>query len=340
MVQAQNASLPARRLLVGWLSACLFMVGLMVILGGLTRLTHSGLSMVEWQVLNPLPPLSETQWGDAFAKYQGSPEYRQVNSGMSLDEFKMIFWMEYVHRLWGRLIGLVFAVPLLLFFWRGHIGNRLALRLAAIFLLGGLQGLMGWLMVKSGLADLPDVSHYRLATHLILAFVIMAALLWTALDLAAAPMPKKQVGTTMRGWVFAFVGLVLTTACWGAFVAGLDAGLIYNSFPLMEGRLYPEEIFALTPLSENFVANPATVQFIHRLLALTSVLAASLLWLAGRKRGYGPLLSLLALWAWGQASLGVATLLLQVPVILGALHQLGAVVLFCLAVALLHRIKA
>ncbi|CAA6606391.1 Heme A synthase [Rhodospirillaceae bacterium LM-1] len=320
-----------------WLFSCCVMVAVMVTLGGLTRLTHSGLSMVEWRPLTFLPPLNEAEWEAAFAGYRQSPEFRQLNSDMTLTGFMGIFWLEYLHRLWGRVIGLAFALPLLYFAAKGMIAPRLTWRLALILVLGGMQGVLGWLMVKSGLADMPDVSPYRLAAHLLLAFLILGALLWTGLDLSPAKPSRSAQG--LFAPLLGFSLLVLTAACWGALVAGLDGGLIYNSFPLMNGALWPEDALAYQPLPINLVGNPVLVQFIHRLLAMAVVLFATLLWLRGRKLGLGPLLPLLALWAWVQASLGVATLLLQVPVTLAAFHQAGALALFALCVGLLHRLR-
>lgn len=309
------------------------MVLVMVVLGGLTRLTHSGLSMVEWQPLSVLPPMNEADWEATFAKYRLSPEFRLVNSDMTLSGFKGIFWLEYIHRLWGRTIGLVFAFPLAFFFMRKMVDAALARRLIGILFLGGLQGLMGWVMVKSGLVDAPDVSHYRLAAHLMLAFLILGALLWTALDLLPRPAatgPASHGGATM---LLILVGL---TATWGAFVAGLDAGLVYNTFPLMNERLFPSEGLDMSPVLLNFVENHGTVQFTHRVLAIATVALASGLWLAERRSGrVGAALTATALWAWVQASLGVGTLLMQVPVALASIHQAGAVILFALAA--IHR---
>lgn len=339
MVAASKTSAPGRRLVAIWIFVCCIMVVAMVVLGGLTRLTHSGLSMVEWQPLTILPPLSDVDWEIAFSKYRESPEFKEVNPDMKLTGFKGIFWLEYVHRLWGRSIGLVFAVPFVLFLIAGRIEAKLARRLGGIFLLGGAQGLMGWLMVKSGLVDQPDVSHYRLAAHLMLAFVILGALLWTGLGM----LPGRSAPPGARRlfpWALALVVLVMVTASWGAFVAGLDAGLMYNTFPLMNGQLLPDYAFDQNPLAANFVANPGTVQFTHRLLAVSTLLLATILWLKGRRLGIGPLLTATVLWAWGQAGLGIATLLFQVPVALGSLHQAGAVLLFALALSLMHSLRS
>ncbi|MBF0394550.1 MAG: COX15/CtaA family protein, partial [Alphaproteobacteria bacterium] len=241
-----------------WLIGCGAMVFVMVVLGGLTRLTHSGLSMVEWQPLRLLPPLGPEEWQEAFARYRATPEFRLVNSDMDLDGFKGIFWLEFFHRLWGRAIGLAFFVPLVVFAWRGMIAPRLAGKLLAILALGGLQGLLGWVMVKSGLVDRPDVSHFRLAAHLMTAFLILGAIEWVALDLL---IPRRAARPSRAAWTV----LVLTflTATWGAFVAGLDAGLVYDTFPLMNGRLFPDD-------GANILETHGAVQFTHRMLAMAT----------------------------------------------------------------------
>lgn len=324
-----------RRQVATWLLACCGMVVVMVILGGLTRLTGSGLSMVEWQPFTLLPPLSEAQWQETFAKYRASPEFMLVNSHMSLADFKGIFWLEYIHRLWGRLIGVVFLLPFLWFLARGMIEKRLAPRLAAIFVLGGLQGAVGWFMVQSGLVDRPEVSHYRLAAHLVLALLILAMMLWLALDLLVPPQGRRSDAPAgPRHALGGLLALSSVTILWGAFVAGLDAGRIYNTFPLMNGDLLPPEAFARAPWWINLFETIAAVQFTHRLLALSLVAAVIAVWALtpreGMPRGLRLVLDLLPFAALAQAGLGIATLLMVVPVGLAAAHQAGAVVLFLL----------
>ena len=321
-----------------WLFVCCAMIFVMVVLGGVTRLTHSGLSMVEWKpVTGFLPPLGEEEWRDIFRKYQEFPEYRKINKGMGLAEFKSIFWLEYLHRLWGRTIGVVFLLPFVFFLIKGWIGRRLGLHLAGIFVLGGLQGLLGWFMVKSGLVDQPDVSQSWLAAHLVAAFALYGYIFWTALKLltpAPDAIPSPTVAT-LRRLAGLIVALTFFTVLSGAFVAGLDAGMAYNTFPLMEGQLVPEAMFDMTPWAVNFFENIATVQFDHRLLAIITFVAIVLLWLRGRN----PALSgrsaravhSLAMMALVQVTLGISTLLLFVPVSLAVLHQAGALVLFTLA---------
>lgn len=328
--RARDSAPPLAR----WLFLIAAMVAVMVGLGGLTRLTGSGLSMVEWNPHHVLPPLTAAEWQEAFALYRLSPEYRLVNAGMDLAGFKGIFWLEYVHRLWGRLIGLAFAVPLAVFLFRRAIHRPLARRLALILALGALQGAVGWFMVASGLADRPQVSHVRLAVHLLLALVILALLLWTALDLRATVRDAGADAGPARRLLSALMALAGVTITWGAFVAGLHAGHVHNTFPLMDGRVFPADGLLLSPAWLNAVETPSAVQYVHRVLALTLVACLSLtaLWarcarLSAETRRR---LALATLAAWGQAGLGIATLLLAVPVPLAALHQMGAVALLAL----------
>lgn len=323
-----------------WLLVMLAMLAGMVLLGGATRLTGSGLSMVEWRPLTGwLPPLDHAAWEAAFADYRRFPEYQHRNFGMTLGEFQSIFWLEYVHRLWGRLIGLAFALPLAVFVWRRLIDRRLALRLAGILVLGGLQGVMGWYMVQSGLADRPDVSQYRLAIHLGLAFLIMAAILWLWLD-GRPNRGGAPAGPGLRRAAAAILVLVGLTAFAGGLVAGLDAGLIYNTFPLMDGAWIPDGLFPVRPWYTNLFEDVMTVQFAHRVLA--TAVAASILayaWAAGRagapagvRRSAGALVVVGAI----QYLLGIATLLLAVPLPLGIAHQAGGMALVLAAVWTLH----
>ncbi len=331
MCELNNANFPrGNGAVTGWLVACMAMVAIMVLLGGLTRLTGSGLSMVEWNPQVLLPPVDAAAWQAAFAKYQASPQYRLINDGMDLAGFQRIFWLEYLHRLWGRLTGVVVIGPLLLFAIRGTLGRNLLRFLAVIAVLGGVQGGIGWLMVASGLVDQPEVSPYRLALHLVTAFVILGALLWCALDQIEAPAARP--GGKM--W-WALPAVVLTTVTWGALVAGFKAGLIYNTFPLMNGRWLPSDGMAILLV-------PGAIQFAHRVLAVTTVAALSAVWLAAhRQLPARPrlALSLAVGWSWGQASLGVATLLGQVPMALAAAHQMGALVLFGLVLWVVHSLR-
>ncbi len=347
MADAQRLKLDglAARPVAIWLLACCAMIFAMVVIGGVTRLTESGLSITEWKpVIGAIPPLSETQWQDAFAKYQQIPEYKAKNAGMSLAEFKPIFWWEYVHRLWGRLIGVVYLLPFLLFLAKGRVHGRLAWQIGGIFVLGALQGALGWYMVKSGLVDRLDVSPYRLTAHLGLALLIYAATFWTALDLLS-PASRAHLATTARLSKAALIVAVLVflTMLAGGFVAGNDAGLVYNTFPLMDGALIPAGYGDLAPWWENAFENPAAVQFNHRLLATVTLLACLALWLGGRavpldraQRGW---LAAVAAMALVQFGLGVATLVLVVPLLLAAAHQAGAVILLTLALGAAHALR-
>jgi len=328
------------RAVVVWLFVCAGMVVLMMLVGAITRLTQSGLSIAEWNpLIGALPPLTETEWQRVFDLYRATSEYHTVNAGMTLAEFRTIFWWEYVHRLLGRLIGVAFGLPLIWFLVRRRIGGALGLRLCGIFLLGGLQGGIGWWMVKSGLVDRVDVSQYRLAAHLAIAFLILAAILWTALDLLPAPRAAAPP-TALRRMAAGLLALIFLMIVSGALVAGLDAGFVYNDWPLMNGVFLPPEYGALSPWWLNPFDNAAAAQFNHRMLAYTIALATLGLWLAARRSGLPVAarrpIELLFGMAILQISLGISTLLLQVPVALGVAHQGGAITLFCLALWSTH----
>jgi len=341
-------SSPHSRPLVIWLYGVAAMLFAMIVLGGVTRLTQSGLSMVNWHpVTGWLPPLEQVEWDKIFADYRQSPEYKKVNAGMSLDDFKSIFWYEYLHRLLGRLIGVAFFVPMVVFMAKGWITRQLAPKIVGLFILGGLQGVLGWYMVKSGLVDRPDVSQYRLAAHLGLALLILAAMMWVAMDLqrpepaGEPPTDASQAGLRRGAW--GLLALIAVTAFSGAFVAGLDAGHIYNTFPLMDGALVPEGVFELTPVYLNFFENIATVQFDHRVLAIFTFIAVLVYgWRAARAAltpGQGRAVKALAAVAVVQVGLGILTLLLVVPIPLAALHQAGAIILLGIAVWLAHELR-
>ncbi|MBI4290827.1 MAG: COX15/CtaA family protein [Betaproteobacteria bacterium] len=316
-----------------WLLICCALLFALIVVGGVTRLTHSGLSIVEWQPLvGAVPPLNQEQWLELFAKYKQTPEYRQVNFNMGLEEFKGIFWWEYFHRLLGRVVGVAFLLPYLVFLVRGKVRGILALKLAGIFVLGALQGAMGWYMVKSGLVDNPRVSHYRLIAHLGLAFLIYAPMFWLALDLLFPAAKSQHTPARLGRFSLVLVLLVFLAALSGGLVAGIRAGYAYNTFPLMNGAVVPPEILSLEPWYLNLFNNMALVQFDHRLLAWLLALLVPWFWwqsmaieLAPRARlACHVLLALLAL----QLALGIATLLLRVPIPLAAAHQAGAVLLF------------
>ena len=322
-----------------WLLACCAMVFVMVVLGGITRLTQSGLSIMEWAPLKgALPPLSEAEWQRLFALYQQIPEYQQVNHGMTLAEFRGIFWWEWAHRLWGRLIGVVFLLPFLWFLIRGRIRRGLAPRLALLFALGAAQGALGWFMVASGFADRVDVSQYRLVAHLTLALAIYVAMLWTALDLLRTS-ERWPVSPRLATHLTLALALLCLTIAMGGFTAGLHGGLVYNSFPLMGGEIAPPDLWGMAPAWINLFENPAAAQFVHRWLAITTML--TVLTLGWRDRAAGSLpVRLAGAMALLQVALGIATLLLVVPVRLAALHQAGAVTLLTLVIWALHDTRA
>jgi cytochrome c oxidase assembly protein subunit 15 len=337
---------PQDRALAGWLLLCCVLVFAMVMLGGVTRLTGSGLSIVEWRpVTGILPPLSETAWQVEFDKYRDSPEYRKINLGMDLDGFKTIYWFEYSHRLLGRAIGAAFLLPFLYFLARRRIGYALTPRLLGLFLLGGLQGLMGWYMVKSGLVDNPHVSQYRLTAHLLLAFVIYGYMLWLALDLWYPRQPQSAPPdhTRLRIPALGLTLWALLTVASGGFVAGLKAGYAYNTFPLMDGHWVPQVMWLLDPWWRNLFENIATVQFNHRLLALLTLAGVLALWVAGLRVQLGrrARLALHLLLAAGllQVALGISTLLLHVPLSLAAAHQGGALLLLSVLIFFNHALR-
>ncbi len=322
-----------------WLLICCALVFAMVVVGGVTRLTGSGLSIVEWKpIVGTIPPLSQEDWGILFEKYRQIPQYDQVNKGMSLDEFKGIFWWEYFHRLLGRLIGLVYFIPFLYFMVRKRVDRALGFKLLGIFILGGLQGLMGWYMVMSGLADNIYVSQYRLTAHLGLAFIIYAAMFWVASGLlspvnihSAEPAAIHK----LRQFARVLTGLVFVMVLSGGLVAGIHAGKAYNTFPLMDGSFIPPALFVLEPWYRNFFDNMTTVQFDHRMIAWVLIFSIPAFWFMAKRL---PLSSsgrlachLLLLMLCIQVGLGITTLLLSVPLTFAAAHQAGAVLLFTAA---------
>jgi len=357
----------AARAIAGWLLVCCALVFAIVVVGGVTRLTHSGLSITEWQpIVGTLPPISQADWDAAFARYQATPEYAQVNKGMALDEFKGIFWWEYAHRLLGRVIGVIFLVPFLWFLVRRQIPPGYGARLAAIFVLGGLQGALGWYMVKSGLVDDPRVSQFRLTAHLGLALAIFAAMFRVGLSLirpaagrggsAQTALPSRSalwyspsgrpIGLMpLRRASTALAWLVFAMALTGGLVAGIRAGFAYNTFPLMHGHVVPPEILMLEPWWRNFFYNMATVQFDHRALAWMLAFVVPAFWWrvrgkpeASREARVAADAMLAALVV--QIALGIATLVNVVPLSLAALHQAGAVVLFAAALNAAHALSA
>ncbi len=340
-----------------WLFICCAAIFTMVVLGGITRLTGSGLSMVQWApILGWLPPLEQSQWLETFKLYQDFPEYKLLNQHMDLNAFKSIFWLEYSHRLLGRMIGIIFFFPMVFFFYKGWVSSSLKPRLIAMFILGGLQGLLGWYMVKSGLVNNPHVSQYRLTAHLGLALFVYAYILWIAMSLYTQSnlaqfkdnLNHQTLNYKRRPGGLKILAILLClfvffTAISGGFVAGIKAGHSYNTFPLMNGQFVPDGLFILHPLWKNFFENVTTVQFDHRLMAtflFISIVVFYILVLRNKpskalKLGLNLMLLMLAI----QFTLGISTLLLQVPVVLAAAHQCGALILFTIILYVAHQTR-
>lgn len=332
-----------RRQIAFWLLAVAGLIFVMVMVGGATRLTESGLSIVDWRpVTGALPPMDQQDWMVEFDKYRTSPQYHQVNKGMSLEDFKEIYWWEWGHRLLGRLIGFAFALPFVAFLLLGRIERALIPKLAVLFFLGGMQGALGWFMVASGLVDRPSVSHYRLAAHLSLAILIYLALLWTAWGLIDPrdDAPGDSAHRRAGQWIWAALAAAGVQVVLGAFVAGLRAGLTYNTWPLMDGDLVPSHLFMQSPWWLNFLENITMVQFQHRSFAWVVVILA--LAAAWRAAGLGlrQPAAMVALAVVAQFMLGIITLIEVVPVSLGVAHQGGAVIVLTTLLWLLHRVRS
>ncbi|KAL0120024.1 hypothetical protein PUN28_008003 [Cardiocondyla obscurior] len=346
-----------------WMLVCGGMVFVAVALGGITRLTESGLSMVTWKLLGEKMPLTEVQWISEFERYKQFPEYKITNYNMTLEEFKRIWWMEYLHRTWGRLIGAVFVIPAAYFWYKGMLKHGMKSRVVVLGTLIGLQGLMGWYMVKSGLedrfiepSDVPRVSQYRLAVHLGLALFLYTGFLYNALDhlIPAEKLTANFSDTVIasnaqramkrfKGLIYSTKGLVFVTALSGAFVAGMDAGLIYNTFPKMADKWIPEDLLAISPILRNFTENPATVQFDHRILGITTITLITYLGVLSRKyklpgRGKKAIAAVLCA-GYLQVLLGISTLLCHVPLTLAASHQSGSLILLSTIVWLCHELR-
>lgn len=333
-----------RRRVGGWFVAWTVLLFITVVIGGITRLTESGLSITEWKpVSGVLPPIGEAAWQEEFTKYQQIPQYQQLNAGMTLPEFKRIFWVEWIHRLWARLVGVAIAIPALVLLIRGGLSRVIRNRILWLLALMAVQGAMGWYMVASGLAERTSVSQYRLAAHLSVALVLIGLAVWTAADLLTPPRPAGKPPRTsgLARLTAVMVGLVGLTAVAGAFVAGLDAGKLYNTFPLMGGKVVPAGYGAMSPWYRNLFENLIAVQFNHRLLGVAVTLLGVILWWRTREDDT-------AIGTWGRAvglmslvqiGLGIVTLLLLVPIAMASMHQAGAVVLLCFSLLLLHALR-
>ena len=326
-----------------WLYTCCGMIFVMALIGAITRLTESGLSITTWEpITGALPPLSEAAWNKAFTAYQAIPQYQIFNRGMSLDEFKYIFFWEWVHRLWGRIIGLVFALLLFYFVAVRKISRAFFWKLVAIFALGGLQGFIGWLMVQSGLETRTSVSPYRLALHLSFALLLYSLLLWVAQG-KNEKTANAQLGKGLMNHGWATLSLLATTIIWGAFVAGMRAGTAYNTWPLMDGVLLPDEAWNMQPVWINPVANLAFVQFIHRWLGPTTLvmIVAWVIrcWKTANEAQRRWLYALCAM-AFVQVMLGITTLLTHVQIVIAVTHQAGAMILLSLMLINLRNFSA
>ena len=329
------------RALSHWLLVVAALVFLMIVVGGITRLTESGLSITRWEpVSGTLPPLNAEQWQEEFDAYKASPQYQKINRGMTLAEFKDIFFWEYVHRLLGRVIGLAFAIPFVWFAWKKAIPRGYGWRLGALLALGGLQGFIGWWMVASGLIDRPDVSHLRLAVHLLTAFLILAGLVWTALDLrlldrdpAAKPVRMPTVGI----WALSILGVQML---FGAYVAGLDAGYAFNTWPMMGSEWFPADTPMLEPFLRNYVDNPIVVQFIHRWVAFAVAVIVLLLAFEAWSRGLRSEAIAAVAAVFVQILIGIMTLLSGVDLWIAVAHQGMAAILLGAIVLAAHRIGA
>lgn len=335
---------PNRRRIRRWLWAIVAMTAAILAVGGITRLTQSGLSIVRWEpLMGVVPPLGDAQWAERFEQYRQFPEYRQLRQGMTIAEFKTIFFWEYLHRLLARGLGVVFLVPFVAFWARGRMPRPLMVRMLALFGLGAAQGLMGWLMVVSGLVDRPSVSHYRLAAHLGLALVIVSVAVWFARDLAVGstrPMVSDRTRRAMRHGAVAVGVLLWAQLLWGALVAGLDAGLGFNTFPLMAGRLVPPHVFTPGPVVLNLLQQPPAVQWMHRVLGTLLLVVTAVVVFRRHGRQADPAWRRLAITMLtaitAQYVLGVLTLLWAVPLALGVAHQVTALAILIVWVSWLH----
>lgn len=353
----------SRKIVIWLLAGCLLIWG-MVVVGGITRLTHSGLSMAKWKIASVIPPHTEAQWESEFNDYKQTPEYKQINSYFTLDDYKHIYWWEFIHRLIGRMIGVVFLVPFAFFVYKGWLKGKLLIKSLVIFAMGGAQGVLGWYMVASGLQDVPHVSHYFLAAHLITAFITFGYGFWVALDLiypgltllpqtpkgalsSGVQSPFRGLGQkafhSLRKWTWILLFFVLFQIMYGAFTSGLHAGQFDPTWPKMGNNWIAPEVTAMSPVWKNFIDGVAGVQFIHRYNAYVVVLLVFLIWFKSRKLQLLPTQSNGMKFLVGMVSLqfllGVLTLIYSVPVVLGVLHQTGAFLLFASTIFVLHQWK-
>jgi len=333
-----------KKRVIVWLMTGAVLIFSMVIIGGITRLTHSGLSMVEWKpIMGVLPPMNEVDWQEAFNKYKAYPEFQKINYDFGLEEFKGIFWWEYIHRTLGRIIGIVFIIPFLFFVVKKWLDPPLLGKCLILFALGGLQGFLGWYMVMSGLSNDPHVSHYRLALHLVTATILFGYILWVLFGLIAPHQTRSRELKPFARLTKWLLAIILLQIIYGAFVAGLKAGMVYNTFPKMGDRWVAEGVTAMSPFWINFTEGLAGVQFAHRYIAYIVVFLIGFIWLKARhlnlsRRRKTPVHIMLVLVTL-QFILGVLTLLLAVPIEMAVLHQAGAMLLFGSAVFAHHQFR-
>lgn len=343
---AKPAITSSQRALYYWLLTGCLLIFLMVVIGGITRLTGSGLSITDWKIVTgTLPPLTDSQWQQEFMSYQQTPQYKLVNAHFTLTDFKGIYWWEYLHRLIGRLIGLVFIIPFIIFYKRKWVSSKLLPHLVVIFLMGGFQGFLGWYMVKSGLLSQPSVSHIRLAMHLLNALLTFADTYWVACMVKFENAKHANTWPIAKGWIYALMFFLLFQITYGAFVAGLKAGLVYNTWPKMDGMWMAESIpfaFSKTGVS-SLIYNLASVQFIHRICAVLLFLTVVFIWIKSMGKqldaGLQNAINVLLLSVFIQFVLGVLTLIFQVPLVLAVLHQAGAFVLLGTAIHVWYLLK-
>lgn len=327
-----------------WLMTGCLLIFVMVVIGGITRLTGSGLSMVDWHLLmDAIPPINETQWLEKFEDYKQFPEYQQVNFHFTLEEFKSIYFWEWLHRLLGRLLGIVFIIPYFYFILKKQFTKKLFRQTTVLLSLGALQGFIGWWMVESGLVKDPDVSHFRLAIHLITAFITFAYTLWVALSLLQHKLTFSAPTLIIRKWLKILLVILIVQIIYGAFVAGLNAGFIMNTWPKMGDQWIHDAVFAIKPLWKNFAEGLAGVQFIHRYLAVVVVALVVYIWFKASKLSVNLAqlngLKFLMLIVFMQFLLGVFTLIYAVPLWLGVVHQVGAFFLLAATVYALFLFK-
>ncbi len=347
----QSPDAPSRRSVAIWLYALAFLIFIMVLVGGATRLTDSGLSITEWKpLLGAIPPMSDGAWLEAFDKYRQIPQYQIINRGMSLAEFQFIYWWEWAHRFLGRIIGFAFLIPFIYFVASGRIRRAETPKFIVLFALGGLQGFLGWYMVQSGLSERVDVSQYRLAAHLSLAVALFAAILWIGLRWDASERGSRATESRAAPWGWMSISSAGLAAAiflqfvFGGFVAGLDAGKAHNTWPLMDGEFIPSTVGAITPWWRDMFENVSTVQLNHRLMAYAIVIWGVAHVIAVWRSASPRALKQTALWIgmaiFAQAALGVWTVIEAVPLWLGLAHQGGAVILLGLALLHLHKARS